>query len=66
MPQEYANTEELKKDLFEAGKKYDGHVTHGSLDELLKVVVLYIAMTAGKAYVNGFKDGELAAHKGPS
>ena len=31
--------EELRERLAEAGTKYDGHVTNGSLDEQMKVVL---------------------------
>jgi hypothetical protein len=30
---------ELREKLAEAGKKYDGHVTNGSLEEQMKVVI---------------------------
>jgi hypothetical protein len=31
--------EEFRERLAEAGKKHDGHVTHGSLEEQMKVVL---------------------------
>jgi Ca2+-binding EF-hand superfamily protein len=34
--------EELKDALTVAGTKHDGHITNGSLEELVKVVDLYV------------------------
>ena len=34
--------ETLKDKLMEAGNKFDGHVTHGSLEEKLKIIDEFI------------------------
>lgn len=48
--------EELKEALAVAGRQFDGHVTHGSIEAQIKVINLALS----GMYERGYKEGQIA------